>query len=452
MNAVTLALLLLGAGSAAAEFRAGVARKVITPAGPIWLSGYAHRTRPSEGVTHDLWAKALALQDGQGGRVVIVTTDLIGLPYEVSDKVAARVKAKHGLERGQLMLNSSHTHSGPVVWPNLATMFDLGPDDRQRLIAYGDRLVDDLVEVVGSALADLSPATLAVGHGSAAFAMNRRWPTKQGIQFGVNPNGPVDHDVPVLRITAPDGKLRAVLFGYACHNTTLSGYTINGDYAGFAQIELEKALPGTTAMFLMLCGADQNPNPRNTLELAAQHGKTLAGAVERVLAGKLEPAPPAIHTGYEEVKVDFTHRDRTAFEEEVKTGNRYHKRRAEAILAALDAGRQVWQVAVPVQVIGFGDKLAIVALGGEVVVDYPLRLKREYPHTDLIVAGYTNDVMCYIPSRRVLKEGGYEAVESMIYYGQPGPLAESVEDTLVGACRRLLAEAGVKPQNQQTGR
>jgi hypothetical protein len=410
------------------------------------MSGYAARTRPSEGVVHDLWAKALALEDARGGRVVIVSTDLIGLPREVSGEVAARVKKKHGLQRGQLMLNSSHTHSGPGVWPNLQVMFDVSPRDRQRLIDYRDRLVDDLVEVVGAALADLAPATLAAGHGSAGFAVNRRQPSGKGFKLGVNPGGPVDHDVPVLRIAAPGGKLRAVLFGYACHNTTLGGdrYQINGDYAGFAQIELEKALPGATALFLMLCGGDQNPHPRGTPELAAQHGKTLAGEVQRVLAGGLRPVHPAIRSGYEEVKLNLARQDRAVFEQEAKGNDRFGKRRAEAVLTALDAGRQVWQVPVPVEVVGLGENLAMVALGGEVVVDYSLRLKRECPQTDLIVAGYTNEVMCYIPSRRVLGEGGYEAVDSMIYYGQAGPFAASVEEALIAACHRLLVKVGAK--------
>jgi hypothetical protein len=446
MNAIILTLLVLGAVPGPAEFQAGVARKAITPTGSIWMSGYAARTRPSEGVMHDLWAKALALKDARGKRVVIVSTDLIGLPREVSDEVAARVKQKHGLQRAELLLNSSHTHSGPGVWPNLQVMFDVSPGDRQRLIDYRDRLVDDLVEVVGAALADLSPATFAAGHGSAGFAVNRRQPSGKGFKLGVNPAGPVDHDVPVLRIATPGGKLRAVLFGYACHNTTLGGdrYEINGDYAGFAQIELEKALPGATALFLMLCGGDQNPHPRGTPELAAQHGKTLAGEVERVLAGGLRPLCPTIRTGYEEVKLDLARRERAVFEQEAKGNDRFGKRCAEAVLAALDAGRQVWQVPVPVQVVGFGDNLAMLALGGEVVVDYSLRLKRECPQTDLIVAGYTNEVMCYIPSRRVLGEGGYEVVESMIYYGQAGPFAANVEETLIAACRRLLVKVGVK--------
>ena len=76
--------------------------------------------------------------------------------------------------------------------------------------------------------------------------------------------------MPVLKITGPDGKLRAVLFGYACHNTTLTAevYQLSGDYAGFAAAELEAKHPGATALFLMLCGADQNPSPRGTVELA----------------------------------------------------------------------------------------------------------------------------------------------------------------------------------------
>ena len=249
----------------------------------------------------------------------------------------------------------------------------------------------------------------------------------------------------MLRVAAPDGKLRAVVFGYACHNTTLAGdhFQINGDYAGFAQIEVEKALSGATAMFLQLCGADADPYPRRTLELAAQHGKTLAGAVERVLAGPLRPVQPAIRTAYEVVRLDLARQDRASFVRELKGDDQFRKRRAEAMLAALDAGRPIWQVPVPVQVVGLGDNLVLLALGGEVVVDYALRLKREYPRTDLIVAGYTNDVPCYIPSRRVLREGGYEANYSMVFDCQPGPFAENVEETLVGACHQLLAKVGV---------
>jgi len=363
--------------------------------------------------------------------------------------VAARVEKLHGLGRPQILLNASHTHYGPVVWPNLRSMYDLDPAQEERVVAYGRRLTDDLVALVGAALGDLAPAAVAVGHGSAGFAANRRQPTEKGYRIGVNPAGPVDHDVPVLKISTPDGKIRAVLFGYACHNTTIPAdrYRIQGDWAGTAQAELERALPGATAMFLQLCGADQNPNPRGKPEISDEYGRALATEVRRVASGPMEAVRPPIRTACEDARLEFAPVDRAAYEREAAGTDRYRKARARAMLAALDAGRPVRHALQPVQVVRLGGGLAVVALGGEVVVDYALRLKRECAGTDLIVAGYSNDVMSYVPSLRVLREGGYEAVESMIYYGQPGPYAEGVEETVVQACRRLLERtaAGRKP-------
>ncbi|MEN6458855.1 MAG: neutral/alkaline non-lysosomal ceramidase N-terminal domain-containing protein [Thermoguttaceae bacterium] len=442
MCGMILVLAVVGATTGLADFQAGAARKAITPDGSIWMSGYAFRKAPSDGVLHDLWAKALALQDAEGRRTVIVTIDVIGLPREVFDAVAARLKQKHGLERGQFMLNAAHIHTGPLIWPNLRILYDLNESDQNRLIGYRARLIEDIVEVADRALADLKPATLALGHGSVGFAANRRAALKHN---GERVPAPVDHDVPVIKISSPDGAVRAVVFGYACHNTTCteSCRRLNGDYAGFAQIEIEKAMPGAMAMFLMLCGADQNPDRRGTVEIAAEHGQKLAQAVRDVLGRPMRtPQPVAIRTAYEDVALDIAQVKRSAFEWERLTSNVFRQRRAKAVLGDLDASRPVWQATVPVQAIGFGPHVALLALGGEPVVDYPLRLKREYAKTDLIVAGYTNDVMCYIPSRRVLEEGGYESVDNMIYYGKPGPFADTVEEKMVGACRRVLAKVG----------
>jgi neutral ceramidase len=431
---------------AAAGFRAGLGRVKITPEAPIWMSGYAARSRASEGVEQDLWAKALALVDAKGNRVVLVTVDLIGLPRAISDEVAARVKGKYGLERSQLVLNASHTHCGPAVRQNLAVMYDLDAENRDRVEAYGAALSDSLVHVIGAALDTLAPADLAVGHGTAGFAVNRREPTAQRFRIGVNPRGPVDHDVPVLKVTAPDGSLRAVLFAYACHNTTLGAdfYRINGDYAGRAQAELEQAHLGATAMFFMLCGGDQNPNPRGTLDLVDQHGRALAAEVSRVLDTRLRPVRPPIRTALEVVQLEFAAHTRAVFAQETQHSDRFRQRRAHLMLAAYDGEKPVRQTPYPVQAVRFNRDLTLLALGGEVVVDYAARTKREFPQENLIVAGYCHDVMCYIPSRRVLREGGYEAVDSMIYYGQPGPFAESVEEAIAAAMHRVMKRVGAK--------
>jgi neutral ceramidase len=438
-SAVCLAF---GGGAPAAEFKAGVGRAVITPTAPMWMSGFAARKHPSDGVVHDLWAKALVLEDQGGRRVAIVTMDLIGLPREVADAVAERVRKQHGIERPQLVLNASHTHSGPAIWPNLKVMFDLGPEDQKRTTAYAEKLIGTLADLVGAAVADLAPAEITSGHGSADFAVNRREPTEKGMRIGVNPEGPVDRDVPVVRISSPDGKLRAVLFGYACHNTTLgaNSYKICGDYSGFAQIELEKAHPGAAAMFLALCGADQNTHPRGTMELAARYGQALASAVDQVLGGAMRPVQGPIHTAWQTANLEFAPHDRATFEKETASKDSYRRRRAKLMLEAYAAGHPVRQLSYPVQAVRFNDDLLLVALSGEVVVDYALRLKREFPQENLVVAGYTNEVQCYIPSVQVLRGGGYEPVESMIYYGLPGPFAENVEEAVIAACRRCIAE------------
>lgn len=439
-------LLLLAVSASAAEFKAGVGRILITPPLPVWLSGYAARTNAANEVLQDLWAKALALQDARGRRAVIVTTDLIGLPHELSAEVATQVQKRYGLRRAQLLLNSSHTHSGPAVWPNLQVMFNMNAEDAQRSVQYAQTLASNLVSVVGAALDDLAPAHISIGHGEAPFAINRRQASDKGVRIGLNPTGPVDHDVPVLKVTSPDGTLRAILFAYACHNTTLGAnlYKVNGDYAGFAQADLEKSHPGATAMFMILCGADQNPSPRGTIELAEQHGRTLADAVDRVLAGQMHPLRPAIRTAFRQVKLDFAPRDRKDFETEAQGKDVFKQRRAKLMLRAFDEGKPVRSLGYPVQALRLADDLTFVALSGEVVVDYDLRLKREYPQANLIVAGYCNEVMCYIPSLRVLREGGYEPVDSMIYYGQPGPFAETVEDRIVNAVQQALREVGVR--------
>ncbi len=437
--------LLAALSLSASDYKAGVGRIIITPEKPIYLSGYGDRNHPSEGVIHDLWAKALAIEDRKGARVVIVSTDLIGLPRGIADVVAARVQKDYGIERAHLVLNSAHTHTGPLVRGNLEMMFELSPEDSQIVSDYAASLTDNLVAVVGVALKDLAPADLSFGNGRATFAINRRQSTPNGVKIGENPQGPTDPDVPVLKVTAPDGKLRAVLFGYACHNTTLTGqfYKISGDYAGFAQIAVEKANPGVTAMFLMLCGADQNPHPRSALELAEQHGGALGAEVNRVLGEKLQPVHGPVRGAFQIVQLGFAPQSRETFEARLNDSNVHRARHAKAMLRLYDQRSPVLShYPYPVQAIRFGKDLTLVALGGEVVVDYDLRIKREFGDKGIIVAGYSNDVMSYIPSLRVLNEGGYEADQSMIYYGLPGPYDEHVEEHVMTTVDQVMKRVG----------
>ena len=436
--------LLIACLSRGAELKVGISATVITPKPPFWMTGFSSRTTPATGVLHDVWAKALVIDDNATGRIIFVTTDLLGLSHEVSEDITTRVIKKYGINRSQLILSSSHNHSGPVVWPSLSMIFDFDQKDQQAAAQYTQKLTDDIVAVIDTAMSRLVPMQVWCGHGSADFAMNRREPTKKGIVNGKNPAGPVDHDVPVLKIATLDGQLKAVLFGYACHNTTSHEYLFNGDYAGFAQLELQKMYPGITAMFFSGCAADQNPQPRGTIELAMQHGKELAEAVQKVLSGELHSVRPPIRTAYAAVDLEFRPFMPETYKKDIQGPDKYIQRRAKLMLEAYNKGWDVSHFSYPVQAVRFNNDLTFLAMSNEVVVDYSLKVKKTYSCENLFVAGYCNEVMCYLPSLRVLNEGGYEANESMIYYGLPGPFADNVEEKVLNAIRCVMKDVGAK--------
>lgn len=432
-----------------ADWKAGVATVKITPQESMWMAGYASRTKPSDGVLTELRAKALAIEDAAGTRAVIVTTDLISIPRMLREQVSGAVAEKFKLDPAGLLLNCSHTHCSPVVKDDLelSVMYRLEPEQRKRVERYFVELRDKLVAVIGSAIAELKPARLGYSHARCGFAMNRRLPMKGEFQNSPYPDGPVDQDVPVLRVESPDGKLLAIAFGYACHNTTTALQQFNADYAGYAQLEIEKQHPGVTALFVMGCGGDQNPYPRGKIEWAMTHGNSLAAAVEAALLPEPQPLRGPLKVGLEAIDLEFAPVTRNDLLKRMESKDVYEQRGAEALLKeAEQLGKVRESYSYPIQVLQFGGDLTLVALAGEVVVDYSLRLKRELGTTAVWVAGYSNDVFAYIPSKRVLQEGGYEGGGAMRYASLPGPFQPNVEEKIVtrvsDMVSRLRNEAG----------
>jgi hypothetical protein len=422
----------------APTWKAGAARVKITPERPMWMSGYSSRTKPAEGTLIDLWAKALVLEDPDGHRVALVTADLVGIPRDLSVAVCADITKKHKLPRECVCLAVSHTHTGPVVGSNLNAMYFLD-DEQQRLVEdYAKALREKLVEVVGTAIGNLEPADLTRGNGYVTFAVNRRnnkEPDVPKLRDQGQLKGPVDHNVPVLAVRDKQGRVKAVVCGYACHSTVLPFYQWSGDYPGFAQIALEKKYPGAVALFWAGCGADQNPLPRRSVELAEKYGQELARGVAAVLDAPMAPVTGGLSAAYTEVNLPFADlptRDKLV--EDSTSKDRYVAARAKDLLQQIkEKGSLAGSYPYPVQAWQLGRDLTFVALGGEVVVDYSLRLKKELGRDATWVAGYTNDVMAYIPSLRVLKEGGYEGGGAMVYYGLPTVWGPKVEEVIVAA-------------------
>lgn len=447
-------------------WKVGLAQVKITPDRPMWLAGYAARTKPAEGTLDDLWIKVLALESADGRRAVLVTSDLVGFPRDLADRIAAAVKNQYHLERSGLMLTCSHTHSGPVLKNALWDIYPLDDQQKQLITEYTAWLEKKIVECIGQALGLMEPARLQAGEGQCHFAVNRRNNKEAEVEKlraeGQSPKGPTDPTVFVLAVRKLSGKssgngasgkqqagagmLRAVVFGYACHNTTLADYLWSGDYAGFAQIALQERYPGTQAMFYIGCGADQNPIPRRKVELAKRYGQQLAETVAKVLSKPMRPIQPALATAWVEIPLAWEP-PTEEYLKKLASQNNYRGGWARRLLAERAEGKP-WATgypAYPVQVWRLGQKQLWIALGGEVVVDYQIRLRQIYGPTTW-VAGYANDVMAYIPSHRVWQEGGYEAGAFPVYGYPAVRWAESIETDILQAVQRAVQAVGIKPQ------
>ncbi len=280
-------------------------------------------------------------------------------------------------------------------------------------------------------------------NGVTRFQVNRRTNNESILHLQTELRGPNDFAVPVLKILNTNGDLLAIAFGYACHATVLSFYQWSGDYPGFAQLELEKLHPGTTALFFQCAGADMNPLPRRSVALAQQYGRELAAAVDRVLNEDMRKLKSNLTTVYEEVELSLTNvptkEELVKMQEEAPD---YHKRWASRMLEQLERGDSFITVyPYPVEIWKLGDQL-IIALGGELVIDYSIRFKKIFG-LNTFVLGYSNDVMSYIPSARVLSEGGYEVVSSQAAYGLPSTWDSNIETLILNEVLKLAEQAGV---------
>lgn len=432
-------------------WKAGVAKVNITPEQYIWMGGYAFRNHPADGKITDLWAKALALEDAAGQKAVIITTDLVGVSKTFSDEVRRRIGAKLHLSYAQIIINTSHTHSGPVVGNLSSAIYALDAIQRKKVDEYAAQLKTKLVDLVVTAFGRLQPAYLFSGNGITRFQVNRHTNKEAALTATTHLNGPNDYAVPVIRVTDSKNKVMAVLFGYACHNTTLGLYQWSGDYAGFAQIEVEKAFPGATALFFQGAGGDQNPLPRGTVSRAKQYGAALATAVEAVINENMKPLESRLSVTYAEINLPFAKRPPTK-EELVQIINDtsanaypdYLKRSAKTFLGKLDKGDTLMSSYAwyPVQVWNVGNQ-AIFTFGGELTVGYSVALKRIFGQ-DIFVMGYTNDIMSYIPTAKMLAEGGYETIMSPVF---TTPYDPSIEPIIIDHATKAAKEVGVHPKS-----
>lgn len=444
MKFILLSMFLTPLALLAADSRqVGAASVDITPDYPVRLSGYGGRRLPNTGISQHIYAKALAIGSDEEGPAVLVTVDNCGVPASMRDEVLRRLGTKSQVSGERFAICSSHTHCAPMligVLPNLFSM-DIPAEHLPAIERYTRELTANIEKVALAALADRKPATLAWSVGKVGFAANRRaFPLK-----------PIDHDLPVLRATGADGKVRAIFTSYACHCTTIGIDEIHGDWAGCAQEALQREFPGAIALTALGCGADQNPNPRRTMELVKQYGEDLGAEAKRLALGEMKPLNGLVKCNTKQIELAFgtlpTREEWQKLSESKTPAIAYH---AKKNLARLDRGEKIpTHLPYLVQTWSFGGDLAMVFLPGEITVDYSLRIKREFDRARMWVNGYANDVPCYVPSRRVLDEGGYEGAGAMVYYDRPTKFAPDVEERIMKAVHEVTPQDFLSPTANQ---
>ena len=419
------------------SIRTGAARTDITPAGPVWMAGYGDRDRRSEGVYQPLTAGAVYI-GGADDVAVVIAADLIGFDLAYAAQAKQRIAAAAGMLPRQVVLTATHTHCGPLFYPMMM------PGEPE--LEYAERLCEKLAALAVAARAGAVPGRVSFSRTRSGFGVNRRLPRRGKAVFAPNPDGPADRDLDTLWFESEAGELLANLTVYGCHATSMGGYQIGGDYPGFLCAGLRDRT-GAPAFFSAGCAGDVRPwyNPggagfrRPGIDEVAAAGEGLAG---EVLAGQASSQP--VDAGGLKIAGEFhllpyaglpdgEYLDRFAAREE---GQR--RRWAEYVKGLLERGPLPGGCAHEVQVLQLNPGFRVLFLGGEVLSEIGLHLKRALSPAVTVAAAYSNGLIGYIPSKNACPLGGYEVDGSHYYFRLPAPFTGDVEDRVVETALRVV--------------
>ncbi len=425
---------------------AGVCETNITPPVGVWMSGYAFRSTGSVGVHDELYARALALTNGRV-TLAVISTDLIGLDQDLVARVRSGVEAQLGIPAGAVMVNSTHTHGGPSTCSYNA----MGPRDE----AYVDVLARKLIGTVKQAVGRMQPASVGFGRAPVQIGVNRRQPMGGTIRIGANFAGPVDTDVRVLVVRDSRGEPFAAAFSHACHGTTMGGDNLQttGDWCAAACEAVKRETAGAvTPLFLQGCCGNINPYPRGTFEHVRAHGDKVGLAVLEAMEGSraarlAEPEdldfeettielplipPPAREEC--QARLDGARKDLEAERTGGNVGRILHAEGmvnfAEKQLSLCGQDAEALRTPFLMQRLTVAGH-HLLGMPGEVMVQYALDFDRQ-SRMPVLVLGYTNGVLNYVPTAADYELGGYEVSDAYVYYNSL---------MFASDCEKLIREA-----------
>jgi len=432
------------------------AKADITPDKPIFMHGFGARQHRSEGVHDPLYVKAAMLEANR--TLLVLTIDALGSDRSFVDGIKDALRDNCGLEHDEVLINFSHTHhSFFLTGPDAAKRrggYSVAQDGwkaREEELDYAEdealfrTLRDTIIRMTEHCRAHLIEGQLSIGKAVSDFAVSRRKPNGDGgVTWSPYYEGEIDKELLVIRLTDNAGAVKGVLYNYGCHTTSMGpdNMLLSNDFAGQTSRVLEEAYPEATALFLQGCAGELKPlrsadgSKFRSLSIAEmeQAGTELAEQVIAILESEqLRP----VHCSFRTAMVDpllYTEQTPAAFYEPTATNpasNSFYRNAAVRTMEAIENGTIKDRLPHCICVWELGDSTRIVAMEGEVSTEYSLLIKRLFRTDTTLVLGYTNGVYCYVPTRKMIGEGGYES-ECNFFFNLRGPFVPEIEDIIVG--------------------
>ena len=436
---------------------AGTARVNINPSGSCLLDGFAGRDHECEGVRDNLYVTALALSR-HGKTIVIIGVDILAFHNEQMDKIWMLADERLNLKPDQLFINCSHTHAGPEVRPSFnhetCAPGEVGKPDP----AYIDELIEKVIQSTDKAVKNLKPAEASWGVGETYIGINRRAPDKTiysqlatGYENYPNPDKEIDRTCPVILFQDKEGKPISMVFGASCHPTTMryDNYLISAEFPGVARRILEEDLDGAPSLFLQGIAGDVKPRQvvdgnsfrSGNFDDIEEVGKELAADVKTTIKKGLKPLDIRIGTSLKRVALPF---DKTWNEETYRRYARkeeaqYRRVWAEYWLKKLSKGESPPRsIDLTLSIVELSSELRFLGIAGELLTDIGLKIKHQFKDGNTLPFGYTNGEVAYIPDAETLREGGYEAIETIFFsHDKPAPFIVETEGIILSGFEDL---------------
>jgi len=443
--------------SVAAQAQAGWAEVDITPPLGIGLGGRGGPDTVATKVLDPLFAQVTYLKDTKGVGFVLISFDVVGLPHDLSDRLRTDVVHELGVDWNLVVLNASHTHSGPYLIRSLMAGIGPAPQIEQDYFKF---LEDKIIAATRAAAKSTQPVRVEVFEATSNIGINRRGKNRLGNRGIIpDPEGPFDNRVWVLKLTPQNGKPPAVIFSYACHPVIVYGFAfsaISADFPGVARSAIREALgPGSHSQFVQ--GFAGNIRPRVTADLENHRFRTskpadlkeagtelaqsvlaatkkagttlklnLSGASGRPFLPRGEPPPREY---YEKLRTNA-----------LATTNRFLTAVSDYWLERYDsktgfARGDVWSIGL----IRLADNQWIVHSGGEPCVEWRAKMDKWLAPMKIVTWGYSQEAKSYLPTEELLPEGGYEVLESnQARASTPAPYAQGIEKAIRESLRSQL--------------